>query len=97
MSINIFKKHPGNKVTFSNRAIFSGELKIMRSRPKMIFCVHGSRECRMSFARAAICFLLCRSKKHERHLQITRWKLNYEDVVLFASRALNHSSKVSYD
>ena len=47
MSINIFKKHPGNKVTFSNRAIFSGELKIMRSRPKMIFCVHGSRECRM--------------------------------------------------
>ena len=47
MLINIFKKHPGNKVTFSNRAIFSCELKIMGSRPKMIFCVHGSRECRM--------------------------------------------------
>ena len=39
MSINIFKKHPGNKVTFSNRAILSGELIIMGSRPKMIFCV----------------------------------------------------------
>ena len=34
MLINIFKKHPGNKVTFSNRAIFNCELKIMGSRPK---------------------------------------------------------------
>ena len=31
MSINIFKKHPGNKVTFSNGVILSGELKIMGS------------------------------------------------------------------
>ena len=31
MSINVFKKHPGNKITFSNRAILSGELKIMGS------------------------------------------------------------------
>jgi len=31
MSINVFKKHPGNKVTFSNRAILSGKLKIMGS------------------------------------------------------------------
>jgi len=29
MSINVFKKHPANKITFSNRAILSGELKIM--------------------------------------------------------------------
>ena len=36
MSINTFKKHPGNKVTFNNRAIFSGELKIMGSRPKIV-------------------------------------------------------------
>jgi len=34
MSINVFKKHPGNKITFSNRAILCGELKIMGSRPK---------------------------------------------------------------
>jgi len=47
MSINIFKKHPGNKVTFSNQAILSGKLKIMGSRPKMIFRVHGNRKCRM--------------------------------------------------
>ena len=47
MSINVFKKHPGNKITFSNRGILSGELKIMGSRPKVIFCVHGSRKCRM--------------------------------------------------
>jgi len=29
MSINVNKKHPANKITFSNRAILSGELKIM--------------------------------------------------------------------
>ena len=45
MSMNIFKKHPGNKVTFSNQAILSGKLKIMG--PKMIFRVHGYRKCRM--------------------------------------------------
>ena len=37
MSINVFKKHPGNKITFSNRAILCGELKVMGSRPKVIF------------------------------------------------------------
>ena len=42
MSINVFKKHPDNKITFSNRAILCGELKVMGSRPKVIFCVHGS-------------------------------------------------------
>ena len=47
MSINVFKKHPSNKITFSNRAILSSELKIMGSRPKVIFCVHGTRKCRM--------------------------------------------------
>jgi len=47
MSINVFKKHSGNKITFSNRAILSGELKIMGSRPKVIFGVHGSRKCGM--------------------------------------------------
>ena len=36
MSINVFKKHPANKITFSNRAILSGELKIMGYRPKVI-------------------------------------------------------------
>jgi len=39
MSINVFNKHPSNKITFSNRAVLSGELKIMGSRPKVIFCV----------------------------------------------------------
>ena len=29
MSINVFKKHPGNKITFSNRAVLCGELKVM--------------------------------------------------------------------
>ena len=44
MSINVFKKHPGNKITFSNRAILSGELKIM---PKVIVSmVPGSVECK---------------------------------------------------
>jgi len=32
MSINDIKKHPGNKITFSNRAILSGDLKIMGSK-----------------------------------------------------------------
>ena len=27
MSINVFKKHRGNKITFSNRAILCGELR----------------------------------------------------------------------
>ena len=39
MPINVFKKHPSNKITFSNRAILSGELKVTGSRPKVIFCV----------------------------------------------------------
>ena len=49
MSINVFRKHPGNKIRFSNRAILRGELEVMVSRPKVIFCVHGSgtRKCRM--------------------------------------------------
>ena len=42
LSINIFKEHPGNKVTLSNTAFLGSEHKIMGSRPKMIFCVHGS-------------------------------------------------------
>ena len=42
MSINVFKKYPGNKITLSDRAILCGELKVMGSRPKVIFCVHGS-------------------------------------------------------
>ena len=41
MSINVFKKHPSNKIRFSNRAILCGELEVMVSRPKVIFCVHG--------------------------------------------------------
>ena len=37
----------GNRITFSNRAILCGELKVVGSRPKVIFCVHGTRKCRM--------------------------------------------------
>jgi len=29
MSINVFKKHSGNKITFSDRSIFCGELKVV--------------------------------------------------------------------
>jgi len=36
MSINVFKKHPGNKITFSNRSVLCGELKVVGSRPKVI-------------------------------------------------------------
>jgi len=38
MSINVFKEHPGNKVTFSDRSVFCGEHKVVGSRPKVIFC-----------------------------------------------------------
>ena len=42
MSINVFKEHPGNKVTFSDRSVFfCGEHKVVGSRPKVIFCVHS--------------------------------------------------------
>jgi len=47
MSINAFKKHSGNKITLSDRSLLCGELKVMGSRPKVIFCVHGTRKCRM--------------------------------------------------
>jgi len=47
MSINVFKNHTGNKITFSNRAVLCGELKVMGSRPKVIFCVYGTKKCRM--------------------------------------------------
>jgi len=49
MSINVFKKHPGNKITFSNRAILSGELKIMGYiglRWYFVSMVPGSVECK---------------------------------------------------
>jgi len=46
MSINVFKKHPGNKITFNDRSVLYGELKVVWSRPKVIFCVHGTRKCR---------------------------------------------------
>ena len=36
MSVNVFEKHLGNKITFSNRAILCGELKVIGS--KVIFC-----------------------------------------------------------
>jgi len=36
MSINVFKQHPGNKITFSDRSIICGELKVVGSRPKAI-------------------------------------------------------------
>jgi len=45
MSIYIFRKHPGNHITFSDRSVLYGELKVMGSRPKVIFCVHGTRKC----------------------------------------------------
>jgi len=47
MSINAFKKHSGNKITLSDRSLLCGELKVMGSRPKVIFCVHGTRKCGM--------------------------------------------------
>ena len=47
MSINAFKKHSGNKITVSDRSLLCGELKVMGSRPKVIFCVHGTRKCGM--------------------------------------------------
>jgi len=48
MAINVFKKHPGNKITFSNRAILSGELKIMGLGLRWYFVsmVPGSVECK---------------------------------------------------
>jgi len=45
--MNVFKKHPGNKITFSYRFVLYSELKVMVSRPKVIFCVHGTRKCSM--------------------------------------------------
>ena len=45
--MNVFKKHPGNKITFSYRFVLYSELKVMVSRPKVIFCVHGTRKCVM--------------------------------------------------
>jgi len=47
MSINVFKKHHGNKITFSDRPVLCGEFKVVGSRPKVIFCVHGTRKCGM--------------------------------------------------
>ena len=47
MSINVFKKHPGNRITFSDRSFLCSEPKIIGYRPKVIFCVHGTRKCRM--------------------------------------------------
>ena len=46
MSINVFKNHPGNKITFSDRFVLYGKLKVVGSRLKVIFCVHGARQCR---------------------------------------------------
>jgi len=43
----ISNKHPGNKITFSDRSIFCGEHKVVGYRPKVIFCAHGTRKCRM--------------------------------------------------
>ena len=31
MSVNVFKKHPGNKITFSDRSILCGELKVVKA------------------------------------------------------------------
>jgi len=46
MSINVYK-HPGNEIIFSDRSVPYGELKVVGFRPKVIFCVHGTRKCRM--------------------------------------------------
>jgi len=49
MSINVFRKQPDNKITFSNRAILSGDLKIMQGlglRWYFVSMVPGSVECK---------------------------------------------------
>jgi len=37
MSINVFKKHHSNKITFTDRSVLYGNVKVMGSRPKVIF------------------------------------------------------------
>ena len=36
MSINVFKKHPGNKITFSDRSVLCSEVKVTGSRRQVI-------------------------------------------------------------
>ena len=45
MSINVFKKHPDNKIAFRDRSVLCCELKVVGSRPWVIFCV--TRKCRI--------------------------------------------------
>jgi len=43
-SINVFKNHHRNKITISNGGMPCGEFEIMRSGPKVIFSINGSRK-----------------------------------------------------
>ena len=46
MSVNVFRKYPDNKITFSDRSVLCGELEVIGS--KVIFCVNRTRKFRMS-------------------------------------------------
>jgi len=73
MSINVFKKLPGNKITFTDRSVLCNELKVVGSRPEVIFYMHGSRKCRMYDVLLFIrydtrCYINVRSKANMRLL-----------------------------
>jgi len=69
MSINVFKKHPGNKITFGDPPVLCGERKVVGSRPKVIFCVvvPGSE------------LLFCRSQSLTPHPAVPRLETNYAE------------------
>jgi len=65
MSINVFKKHPGEKIAFSNGAVLCGELKVMTFTHKLsdvlgatvAFVNVSTTVCSMSPRRAVGCHI----------------------------------------